>query len=78
MVEQINRVNQKGVKITIIGLKKSGYAAALLGDQLGATIFVSDSNFVDAMIILYSQKAKTVEAKNDCSAILVIEHFLTP
>ena len=44
MVEQINRVNQKGNKITIIGLKKSGYAAALLGNQLGATIFVSDSN----------------------------------
>ena len=42
MIEKINRTNQKGKKITIIGLKKSGYAAALLGNQLGATIFVSD------------------------------------
>ena len=29
-------------KITIIGLKKSGYAAAMLGHELGANIFVSD------------------------------------
>mgnify|MGYP003328329956 CR=1 FL=1 len=42
MIEQINRINQKRKKITIIGLKKSGYAAALLGNQLGAKIFVSD------------------------------------
>ena len=42
MIEKINRSNQKGKKITIIGLKKSGYAAALLGNQIGATIFVSD------------------------------------
>ena len=43
MIEKINRSNQKGKKITIIGLKKSGYAAALLGNHLKAMIFVSDS-----------------------------------
>ena len=42
MIEKINRGNQKGKKITIIGLKKSGYAAALLGNELGAKIFVSE------------------------------------
>ena len=42
MIEKINRENQKGKKITIIGLKKSGYAAALLGNELGAKIFVSE------------------------------------
>tara|TARA_B100000131_G_scaffold3317_1_gene3453 strand:+ start:869 stop:2236 length:1368 start_codon:yes stop_codon:yes gene_type:complete len=44
MIENITRKNQKGKKITIIGLKKSGYAAALLGNELGAKIFVSDLN----------------------------------
>ena len=32
------------LKITIIGLRKSGYAAALLGNELGASIFVSELN----------------------------------
>tara|TARA_B100000579_G_scaffold33364_1_gene23332 strand:- start:5 stop:1372 length:1368 start_codon:yes stop_codon:yes gene_type:complete len=44
MIENITRGNQKGKKITIIGLKKSGYAAALLGDELGAKVFVSELN----------------------------------
>ena len=44
MIEKIKRGNQKGKKITIIGLKKSGYAAALLGKELGAKIFVSELN----------------------------------
>ena len=42
MIENITRENQRGKKITIIGLKKSGFAAALLGNELGAKIFVSD------------------------------------
>jgi UDP-N-acetylmuramoylalanine-D-glutamate ligase len=50
MVEKINRVNQKRKKITIIGLKKSGYAAALLGNHLGATIFVSDLSMDEEII----------------------------
>ena len=44
MIEKINRLNQKGNKVTIIGMKKSGFAAALLGNHLGSTIFVSDIN----------------------------------
>ena len=44
MIEKINRQNQKHKRITIIGLKKSGYAAALLGDQLGAKVFASEIN----------------------------------
>ena len=44
MIEKIKRENLKGKKITIIGLKKSGYAAALLGNALGAKIFVSELN----------------------------------
>ena len=42
MIEKINRKNQKGKKITIIGLRKSGYAVALLGNELGAKVFVSE------------------------------------
>ena len=41
---EINKKNIAGMKITIIGLKKSGYAAALLGYELGANIFVSELN----------------------------------
>ena len=44
MVEKINRENLRGKKITIIGLKKSGYAAAILGSELGAKVFVSELN----------------------------------
>ena len=31
-------------KITILGMKKSGYSAALLASKFGATIFISDNN----------------------------------
>ena len=31
-------------KITILGMKRSGYSAALLASKFGATIFISDSN----------------------------------
>ena len=41
---EINKINITGLKITIIGLKRSGYAAALLGHELGANIFVSELN----------------------------------
>ena len=40
----INKENLIGQKITVIGLKKSGYAAAVLGHELGANIFVSEIN----------------------------------
>ena len=40
----INKKNLIGQKITVIGLKKSGYAAAVLGHELGANIFVSEIN----------------------------------
>ena len=32
----------KNKKITIIGLKKSGYSAAILAHNFGAEVFVSD------------------------------------
>ena len=38
----ISNKNLLNKKITIIGLKKSGYAAAMLGHELGANIFVSE------------------------------------
>jgi len=41
---EINKKNIIGLRITIIGLKRSGYAAALLGHELGANIFVSELN----------------------------------
>ena len=40
----INKENIKDQKITVIGLKKSGYAAAVLGHELGANILVSEIN----------------------------------
>ena len=40
----INKENIIGQKITVIGLKKSGYAAAVLGHELGANILVSEIN----------------------------------
>ena len=36
--------NVKNKKITIIGLKKSGYSAAILAYNLGAKVFASDCN----------------------------------
>ena len=42
MLINITKETLSDKKITIIGLKKSGYAAALLGHELGANIFVSD------------------------------------
>jgi len=39
---EISKKNITGLRITIIGLKKSGYSAALLGHALGASIFVSE------------------------------------
>ena len=44
MIQNINKANQSNKKITIIGLKRSGYAAALLGYELGAKMFVSEIN----------------------------------
>ena len=38
----ITKENLLNKKITIIGLKKSGYAATILGHELGANIFVSE------------------------------------
>ena len=38
----ISNKNLLNKKITIIGLKKSGYAATILGHELGANIFVSE------------------------------------
>jgi len=37
-------------RITIIGLQKSGYASAILGNELGATIFVSELNINEDII----------------------------
>ena len=39
---EINKKNITGLKITIIGLRRSGYSAAVLGHELGANIFVSE------------------------------------
>ena len=36
---EINKESITNLKITIIGLKKSGYAAAILGYELGADVF---------------------------------------
>ena len=44
MNSEAYKKNITGLKITIIGLRKSGYAAALLGYELGANIFVSELN----------------------------------
>ena len=41
---EICKKNISGLKLTIIGLRKSGYAAAVLGHELGASIFVSELN----------------------------------
>ena len=41
---EIYKKKLSSLKITIIGLSKSGYAAALLGHELGASIFVSELN----------------------------------
>jgi len=41
-VLNITKENLLNKKITIIGLKKSGYAATILGHELGANIFVSE------------------------------------
>ena len=40
----LNKENIKNKKVTIIGLKKSGYSAAILAHNIGAEIFVSDNN----------------------------------
>ena len=45
-------------KITIIGLKKSGYAAAMLGHELGANIFVSD---IDNDLEIITNKNKLIK-----------------
>ncbi len=55
MILDITKKNIKNIKITIIGLKKSGYAAALLAHELGANIFVSELNN-DKEIIYNKQK----------------------
>ena len=39
---EIDKKNITGLKITIIGLRRSGYSAAVLGHELGASIFVSE------------------------------------
>ena len=40
----LSKENIADRKITILGMKKSGYSAALLASKFGATIFISDSN----------------------------------
>ena len=55
MILDINKKYITNLKITVIGLKKSGYAAALLGHELGANIFVSELNS-DKEIICNKQK----------------------
>ena len=46
----ISRNNISNKRITIIGLQKSGYASAILGNELGATIFVSELNINENII----------------------------
>ena len=41
---EISKENITALKLTVIGLKKSGYAAAVLGHELGANVFVSELN----------------------------------
>ena len=50
----INKESLMGQKITVIGLKKSGYAAAVLGHELGANIFVSEINNDTEIIFDYA------------------------
>ena len=57
MILDINKKNITNLKITIIGLKKSGYSAALLGHELGADIFVSELNN-DTEVTYNKQKLK--------------------
>ena len=52
---EINKESITNLKITIIGLKKSGYAAAILGYELGADVFVSELN-IDAEITYNKEK----------------------
>ena len=56
---KLSKENIACKKITILGMKKSGYSAALLASKFGATIFISDNNkdeivftgtFSDAMV----------------------------
>ena len=46
----ISRNNIPNKRITVIGLQKSGYASAILGNKLGATIFVSEQNINENII----------------------------
>ena len=39
----LSKENIADRKITILGMKKSGYSAALLASKFGATIFISDN-----------------------------------
>ena len=38
----LSKENIADKKIIILGMKKSGYSAALLASKLGATVFISD------------------------------------
>ena len=40
----LSKENIANKKITILGMKKSGYSAALLASKFEATIFISDNN----------------------------------
>ncbi|MEC7855607.1 MAG: Mur ligase family protein, partial [Candidatus Neomarinimicrobiota bacterium] len=54
----ISNKNLLNKKITIIGLKKSGYAATILGHELGANIFVSE---IDNDLEIITNKNKLIK-----------------
>ena len=43
-INRKERINLQSQKITIIGIGESGKGAALLSNQLGANVFISDKN----------------------------------
>ena len=55
----LSKENIADRKITILGMKKSGYSAALLASKFGATIFISDSN-KDEIVCQNYEKLKRV------------------
>ena len=69
----LSKENITDKKIIILGMKKSGYSAALLASKFGATIFISDSN-KDEIICQNYEKLKftfstrfPVDIKHHCN-----------
>ena len=56
----LSKENIAGRKITILGMKKSGYSAALLASKFGATVFISDS-VKDDIVCQNYEKLKKVD-----------------